>query len=289
MNLAAITPVQGALSPSQREALLKLLADEDQDVFAFVRSTLVAQGPISVEWLKPYASSEEPLLRRRARSIITHFQRHQADTEFLAFCLNSGREFDIEEAAWLLAKTRYPEINDLGYRAILDDYAGRLRQRTDDRRSRDALVELNNVLFDDLGYAGNEENYYDPDNSYLNKVVDRRTGNPINLCLLYLLVGRRLGLPVAGIGLPGHFVCRFQSTSTEIYVDVFNRGKFLTKSDCIHYLLQGNYSLKDDFLAPVSARKMMLRICGNLHQIYLHLENAEEATRLQRYLVALSK
>ena len=96
-------------------------------------------------------------------------------------------------------------------------------------------------------------------------------------------------LPVAGIGLPGHFICRYQSSSAEIYVDPFNHGRLLTKADCVQYLQQGNFGVRDNYLAPVSPRRMLLRICGNLHQIYLHLEMAEEATRLQRYLVALAR
>ena len=105
-------------------------------------------------------------------------------------------------------------------------------------RSGDLLLIINHYLFDELGFTGNEENYYDPENSYLNRVMDQRTGNPINLCLLYMLLARRLRLPVAGIGLPGHFICRYQSTAAEIYLDPFNRGKFLTKADCVQYLAQ---------------------------------------------------
>ena len=104
-----------------------------------------------------------------------------------------------------------------------------------------------------------------------------------------MLLARRLHLPVTGIGLPGHFVCRFQSIARELYIDAFNRGKLLTKADCIQYLLQGNYSVRDDYLAPVSPRRMLLRICANVHQIYLQLEKEEPATRLQRYLVALAR
>jgi regulator of sirC expression with transglutaminase-like and TPR domain len=103
------------------------------------------------------------------------------------------------------------------------------------------------------------------------------------------LVGRRLKLPLAGIGLPGHFICRFQSSSVELYIDPFNRGKLLSKADCVQYLLQGNYTVRDDYLGPISPRRMLLRICGNLHQIYVHLGQGEAATRLQHYLVALAR
>jgi len=103
------------------------------------------------------------------------------------------------------------------------------------------------------------------------------------------LIARRLRLPVAGIGLPGHFLCRYQSSAAELYVDVFQRGTFLTKADCVQYLLRGNYSVREQYLSPVTPRRLLLRICSNLHQIYQQLQSSSEATRMQRYLVALAK
>ena len=211
-------------------------------------------------------------------------------SRFLAFCLKHGEEFDLEQGAWLFAQTQYPDISIEGYRAVLDSHADQLRERVDfGGEARQILDRINDYLFRELGFSGNDANYYDPENSYLNRVLDRRTGNPINLSLVYLLLARRLQLPVAGIGLPGHFICRYQNTATEVYIDVFNRGKLLTKADCVQYLLQGNYSVRDDYLGPVTPRRMLLRICGNLHQIYLHHGLEDQVTRLQRYLVALAK
>ena len=94
---------------------------------------------------------------------------------------------------------------------------------------------------------------------------------------------------MTGIGLPGHFICRYQSIASEIYVDAFHHGKFLTKADCIQYLMSGNHSLQDEFLAPVSTRRILMRICSNLHQIYSQMELPDETMRLQRYLVALAR
>ena len=85
------------------------------------------------------------------------------------------------------------------------------------------------------------------------------------------------------------FNCRYQSSGAEIYIDPFHAGKMLTKGDCVQYLVHGSFSLREDYLTPVSPRRMLLRVCGNLHQIYLQLEAADEITRLQRYLVALAR
>ncbi|MEO7300153.1 MAG: transglutaminase-like domain-containing protein, partial [Verrucomicrobiota bacterium] len=206
------------------------------------------------------------------------------------FCLNQGEDFDIEEGILLLAQTQFPNINRAAYSAILDSLASDLREQTDlEADSEQILATINDYLFRQLGFIGNEENYYDPENSYINCVLDRRTGNPISLSLVYLLISRRLKLPMVGIGLPGHFICRFQTSKNELYIDAFNRGKILTKADCIKYLLHTNHSLQEGHLAPVSARRVLLRICANLHQIYTQLDSTEEISRLQRYLVALAK
>jgi len=278
------------LSESQRAALLTLLTDEDFSIYSAVRKKILACGPAAKDWLRPYATSSDPALRRRTHEIILFFEKQAADNAFLAFCIRHGEDLDLEEGAWLLARTVYPEINVEGYRALLDNFAGELCERINPSAPpRTILTLINQYLFDELGFSGNEEDYYDPDNSYLNRVLDRRTGNPINLCLLYMLLGRRLRLPIAGIGLPGHFICRFQSSSAEVYLDVFHRGKLLTKADCVHYLLNGSFSVKDEYLSPVTPRRLMLRVCANLYQIYLMREKEDEATRLQRYVVALGR
>jgi regulator of sirC expression with transglutaminase-like and TPR domain len=286
---ATIAP-SAPLSEGQKGALLKLLADEDSAVYRPVREKILSYGSQVINWLQPHTLSNDPALRRRAQDIIWHFGRQTADNRFLGFCLKHGEEFDLEEGVWLLAQTQYPDINLEAYQALLDSFAAELRERLDlTREPKEVLTRINTYLFEELGFSGNEENYYDPENSYLNRVIDRRTGNPINLSLLYMLLARRLRLPVTGIGLPGHFICRHQSSAAEIFIDAFNGGKFLSKADCVQYLAHANYSLRDDCLAPVSSRRMLLRICGNLHQTYLQLQRTEETTRIQRYLVALAR
>jgi regulator of sirC expression with transglutaminase-like and TPR domain len=290
MSLPVTSSPTKELSESQWKALVNLLADDDPAIYQTVREKILSFGERAGEWLRSYRLSSDPVLRRRAREIVQHFDRQEADTWFLAFCLKHGEEFDLEEGVWLLAMTQYPDINVEAYRALLDHFAAEIRERIDfNETDKEILTTVNNYIFDELGFTGDQENYYDPQNSYLNCVVDRRKGNPINLSLLYLLLARRLQLPVAGIGLPGHFICRYQSTSEELYIDPFHHGKFLTKADCIQYLVSGSHGLQDEFLAPVSTRRMLMRICSNLHQIYSQMELTEETTRLQRYLVALAR
>jgi len=289
MNPSAEVKVAAQLSDTQKAALISLLADDDPAVYKSVRAQLLSFGPVVRDWLRPYLISNEPVLRRRATQITEQIGRQMADTRFLSFCLKTGEDLDLEHGAWLLAQTRYPDINVEAYRALLDEFAYQLQERVVlAHGARGVLTAINELLFDKLGFTGDEENYYDPDNTYFNKVIDLHKGNPVSLCLLYMLVARRLHLPVVGIGLPGHFVCRFQTSCEEIYIDCFNHGRFMTRADCIHYLVRGKYNLHEEYLVPLTPRRMLMRMCGNLHRSYFHLEQAEEAKRVHRYLVALA-
>lgn len=290
MNAAPIASRSQELTLGQKKALISLLPDDDPSVYHTIRAKLISLGDEAVEWLKPCLLEDDPVLRVRAREILTYLGQQQADNRFLAFCLRQGRDLDIETGAWLLAQTQYPDINVEAYQALLDEMAHELQRRLHYGSTANVqLGRVNDYIFGNRRFCGNEKEYYDPDNSYLNRVLDRRTGNPVNLCLLYLCLGRRLHLPLSGIGLPGHFLCRYQSSAEELFVDPFNRGKLLTKADCIRYLVHGNYGPHEGYLTPVSPRRMLRRICGNLHQIYLHLEMPDETARFQRYLIALDR
>jgi len=290
MSSAAIFEKGTAPSESQRAALVKLLADEDPTVYRTIRQRILECGPTASGWLQPHLLSREPVLRRRVQEIMDHLARQAADDHFLTFCLSQGEECDLERGAWLLAQTRYPDINVAAYQALLDSYVGDLRDRLETGSPpRATLGQLNRYLFGELGFHGNELNYYEPDNSYVSRVLDRRTGNPISLCLVYLLVARRLHLPLTGIGMPGHFLCRYQSSTEEVYIDAFNQGRLLSKADCIRYLVQTSQGFQAGFLSPTTPRRILLRMCTNLHQIYQQLKQAEEAERLKRYFLALAK
>jgi regulator of sirC expression with transglutaminase-like and TPR domain len=287
---ALVTSAPSPLPEKQKAALISLLADDDPAVYQTVRHKLLSYGHEACDWLRPHLLSTDPLLRRRALEIVHHFSREDYDAQFIAFCLNSGEELDLEQGVGLLARTQYPDTNIDAYSALYDCWAAELRTRIDFSADADQiLLTVNRYLFDELGFGGNEQYGDHPENCYINCIVDSRSGNPIGLCAIYLFVARRLKLPVTGIGLPYHFVCRYQSSIKEIYIDVFRQGRFWTKADCIKHLLNTNHGLHEGYLSPVTSRRMLLRMCANLHQTYSRLEMKEEADRVQRYLVALAK
>ncbi len=275
---------------NEKKALLNLLGDEDSKVYQSVRARILSYGFAATKWLHPSTLSRDPVLRRRATEIIQSLSREVADNRFIAFCLNQGEELDVEEGALWLAQTQYPEINTQAYQALLDSYASDLKEQIHASPSIENTVAIiNHFLFGELGYHGNEENYYELENSYLNRVMDRRTGDALSLCSVYLFLAKRLKLPIVGIGMPEYFLCRYQTTTEELFIDAFNRGKLLTKADCVKYLLHTRDGFKESYLAPVTGRRMLLKMCSNLHQIYTRLSRSDEMARCQRYIVALAR
>jgi regulator of sirC expression with transglutaminase-like and TPR domain len=283
--------IHGTPAPAlQQAALIKLLSDDDPVVYEAVREKIISLGSDTQVWLKPCQLSSDPLVRRHAQEIVRHFDRESADTRFMAYCLQDEDKLELEKGVMLLAATRHPEINPAAYGAVLDGFAGELREWLAlGNQNKNQLLRINEYIFGTLGFTGNMENYYDPENSFINSVLDRRTGNPVSMCVVYILITRRLGLPITGVGLPGHSVCRYVSTDEETFIDAFNLGKLLTRKDCIEHLHRCNHEVREEYLSPMTARRMLARMCGNLEQIYTELKQADDAARVQRYLFALTR
>jgi regulator of sirC expression with transglutaminase-like and TPR domain len=127
----------------------------------------------------------------------------------------------------------------------------------------------------------------EPDHFYLNRVVDRRAGNATSLSLLYAVIARRLGLPVAGVDLAGHFLCRYQTAAEEIYIDAFHHGRLLSRADCVHYLIRNRCDVKDNYLSPVRPRYWLYRLCEQLSELYRRRGETPEFERVSRYLAMI--
>lgn len=290
MESASRSQVGSKLTASQKSALLTLLADDDPGVYQTVRAHIIASGFGAVQWLRPHMLSSDAQLRRRVQEIVRHLERQEADNRFLAFCLSHGENLDLESGTWLLAQTQYPEINVEAYQALLDGYAMELRERLlGQTLPVTILSEINSYLFKVLGFHPNADHARDPESSYLNRVIDLRCGSPITLCTLYWLIGKRLNLPIVGIGLPGYFLCRYQGARESVFIDAFRHGRLLTRADCIRNLQQSAHGFQEGFLAPISPGRALLRMCSALHQIYARLNMQEESARTQRYVIALAK
>jgi regulator of sirC expression with transglutaminase-like and TPR domain len=185
-------------------------------------------------------------------------------------------ELDLAEAALLIAQEEHPELDVAAYLRRLDGLAAAVRVRLPQApEPTDIIHNLNILLFHEEGLTGNESEYYDPRNSFLNEVLDRKRGIPITLSVIYLEVGRRLGLPLAGVGFPGHFLVTYRGADGELVLDPFAGGVTLSREE-LAQKLRRMYGDANPFLAqipqllaPASKKEILLRILRNLKGIYL--------------------
>jgi regulator of sirC expression with transglutaminase-like and TPR domain len=202
---------------------------------------------------------------------------------------------DLARACLLIAQDAYPALDVDGYLGEIERLAARLRGRLGEAGDVEARVAaLNQFLFADLGYTGNEDNYYDPRNSYLNEVMERRIGIPITLSILYLEVGKRLGLNLKGISFPGHFLVKLAVKRGQLVLDPFIGGEAQSEADLRQRLAQVLPSGKaenaqlEQYLEAATPRQIIARVLRNLKRIYMQTGKLEQALAvMQRMLLVM--
>lgn len=216
-------------------------------------------------------------------------EQREVWTQFDRIVGSPDEDIDLGRAALLIAATEYPRLNLDRELFKLDGIAEGVAGRMDDDTPLYQLNTLSEYLFDELKFAGNHTNYHDPRNSFLNDVIERRLGIPITLSLLYLEVGKRLGVPLLGIGMPGHFIVRHRD-EFDVFVDPFHGGILLSEDECAERLkqvTQGSLVWEPEFLEPVSSREFIARMLRNLKVVYLQRRNYERVLATIDRVIAL--
>ena len=188
---------------------------------------------------------------------------------------------DLIRAALVIARTEYPSLDIEAYADRITELARRVAGSVPDLHPQPTLAALNHVLFEEVKLRGNREDYYDPRNSFLNDVLDRGLGIPITLAIVYMEVARRVGFPLSGVGMPGHFLLKhYGGDGGEILIDCFNRGDILSPQDCqsrLDEIYSGDMTLRPEFLHPISRRQILTRMLNNLKTVYLSTRNFRKA------------
>jgi len=217
---------------------------------------------------------------------------NQVKAAFRRALAKNDAEINLAYAALLFAEYLSGPVDVSLYLSRLDAMAEMLQPALlSSKTDRDRIETLNQYLFGELNFTGNANNYYHAHNSLLPKVLELRTGIPITLGLVYLEIGWRLGLPVWGIGLPGHFIVGCGTPDDPLYIDVFNGGLFLSETDCLALArvpLSNRLTFKERFLRPASRKAILYRMMLNLKQIYLKAEQWEEAYRLVELMLIVA-
>ena len=207
----------------------------------------------------------------------------------------------VAQAALVIARIEYPRLDPGPYLSRLDEMGAaarrRIERRVDEAGNASILTRveaLNTYLFDEEKFIGNRDKYEDPRNSCLNEVLERRTGIPITLSLLYIEVAQRAGLQVDGVNFPGHFLVRCPDAgpaAAGIIVDPFHGGALLSEHDCRRLLerhVGSEVAFDASLLAPATRSQIIVRMLLNLKRIYVHMRSFPQAREVTEMLLGLS-
>lgn len=278
--------------------LIKLLDDEDEKIYSVVREKFLSYGDHSTYFLKNYVNDENILIQKRANEIISTINFENLENKFKQ--LSFEKENDIlEEAIFLIVSYAYPDLNKNVYTKKLDEMAFDIESQLLSINTSiqkispvEILNTINNYLFFEKGFKGNTENYHDPDNSYINKVIDRKLGIPITLSIIYILIARRLNLSIFGINLPGHFILKYSDKKDEFFIDPFNKGVIISMNEATEFVKKIGMSKEDfhniPYLKRANDKEIILRVLRNLIEIYKKENETLKSEQLEKLMLCLA-
>ncbi|PIQ97748.1 MAG: hypothetical protein COV67_02595 [Nitrospinae bacterium CG11_big_fil_rev_8_21_14_0_20_56_8] len=273
---------------SRISSLIRLIDDRDEFVRSRVRDKLIEIGEDALPFLHLAANEEKPLKSAQVREIIQAIFPKQIGEQFRKLASGGhGADLDLERGVLLLTEFGHPDSRSEEISQTLDRWAEELSPKLSPKQSpREAIETLTRFLFQEKGITGNRERYMDPDNSYFNKVIQRRTGIPISLSVLCILVARRLNLPIVGVGLPGHYIVKYDSLDP-IYFDPFHKGRVLTRVECMDLVNDFGYQFEEHHLSASTNRETLVRMINNLIMVYHRNGVLEKTAPLRDYVKIL--
>jgi regulator of sirC expression with transglutaminase-like and TPR domain len=275
-----------SLSEVELRSLVQLLDDEDPASLALVRTQILRVGEPVLPFLEELRGKAGTDLAARADEMSRELRFCNLKRDFAA--LARSPEPNLEKGALLLARFGHPSVSAANYSIWLDRIAARVQDDLPGEVDPTmAFQRLNSHLFQGLGFTGNEARYYDPDNSYLNRVIDTRRGIPVSLSVLYLLLGQRLRLPVYGVATPGHFLVGFRPGPHVCYLDAYHKGRLLDLNEVRRMLLRSGYEFRPEHVARCSSRDILVRMMRNLISIYEKTGARDRAEMLAKLVEVL--
>lgn len=270
-------------SPSEIEALVRLLDDPDEEVHEQVHSRLDALGRNALPMLRRLRDEADGLTRDRIDDVVHRL--HVSDVQSAWNTVLSHPPVNLERGAFLIALYRFPQLDVSAYQNQLDNWATAVQPEIQQLDGADRALRLAEYVTDDLGFSGNRDHYYDPNNSYVNRVLDRRLGIPITLSVVYVLLGHRLDLPVCGVNMPAHYLVKYANGKQELFLDIFNDGTPIAKEDCVRFLLKAGIRPVPFYFECAAPKDTLLRMVRNLLAIAKEAHQ-EQTVRELTHLIA---
>ncbi|HEV8512937.1 MAG TPA: transglutaminase-like domain-containing protein [Cyclobacteriaceae bacterium] len=277
------------MEEKELKALVSLLDDDDQQIISHVEGKILSIGKTVIPFLeREWESNLNPSVQSRIEELI-----HTLQYDLLRERLKNwyaGKDHDLLEGMWILATYQYPDLELEKLKQELEQiYYETWLEFRPDLYAFDQIKVINSVLFNKLKFGANTKNFHSPGNSMINVVLESRKGNPITLCVIYLLVAQKLKLPVHGVNLPNLFILTYKDDNHQFYVNAFNRGLIFSKQDIENYINELHLVPQSSFFEACSNLEIIRRALRNLVMSFEKMGEHAKANEVKVLLVEISE
>lgn len=276
------------MEEKELKALVSLLDDDDQQVISHVEGKILSIGKEVIPFLEhEWESNLNPKVQNRIEELI-HTLQYDLLRERLKNWYN-GKEQDLLTGMWILATYQYPDLELEKLKQDLEQiYYETWLEFRPDLYPFDQVKVINSVLFNKLKFGANTKNFHSPGNSMINVVLESRKGNPITLCVIYMLVAQKLKLPVHGVNLPNLFILTYKDENHQFYINAFNRGLIFSKQDIENYIHELHLVPQPSFFEACSSLEIVRRALRNLVMSFEKIGEHAKADEVKVLLVEIS-
>ncbi len=277
------------INEKELKALVSLLDDTDKEVKEHVRDRIISLGNQIIPFLeKSWENSFNPDIQKEIEDLV-----HELQFSLLKERLTDWRQSsdqDLLTGLWIINTYQYPDLEFDQLNATMHQiYFEVWTSFKNEAPPYEKIRTINSVLFNDLKFAANTKNFHSPGNSMLSNVLDSKRGNPISLCAVYLLVARKLGLPIYGVNLPNLFVLTYKSESLTVYINAFNKGLIFSRQDIHNYLEHLKLEPKDEFFEPCESIVIIKRTLRNLIYAFDKIGELDKKQEVQELMDIIDK
>lgn len=276
------------MTENELKALVSLLDDEDKQIAAHVQEKILSLGTEAIPFLeKEWESNLNPDVQSRIEELI-HTLQYELVKERLKAWYSSENQ-DLLTGMWIIATYQYPDIELEKLKQELEQiYYETWLEFRPDLYAYDQVKVINGVIFNKLKFGANTKNFHSPGNSMINLVLETRKGNPITLCVIYMLVAQKLKLPVSGVNLPNLFILTYKDDNHQFYINAFNRGLIFSKQDIENYIHELHLVPQPSFFEACSNIEIIRRALRNLIMSFEKMGEHAKAEEVKLLLVEIS-
>ena len=277
------------MEDNEIKALISLLDDEDKQVVSHVEERILSIGKDIIPYLeKEWETSFNPTLQSRIEEIIHTLQYDLLKSRLLDWYHMPDK--DLLTGMWIVATYQYPDLELEKLKQELEQiYYETWLEFRPDLYPIDQIKVVNSVLFNKLKFGANTKNFHSPGNSMINVVLEMRKGNPITLCVIYMLVAQKLKLPVQGVNLPNLFILTYKDdNNNQFYINAFNRGLIFSRQDIENYISELHLVPQNSFFEPCDSLEIIRRALRNLIMSFEKMGEHAKAEEVKLLLVEIS-